>query len=288
MPEAGALRRADLVREAAARLAEAGVEEPRERAELLWCRAAGETRAEMLLGAQSAPAPELAARFAEWVRRHAAGEPLAYLEGSCGFYGAEFAVDARVLVPRADSEAVVECALDLLPESARGVAADLGTGSGCLLLSILRARPGCRGLGVDRSAGALQVARANARSLGCAARASFVQSDWLEALRGPLALIVANPPYVEPGEELGPGVAEFEPAAALFTPPGAPLQAYERILARARAVLEPGGTLVFEVGYGRADAVAALAARGGWQEIGRRKDLGGIERALAFRSRSAC
>lgn len=288
MPEAGARRRAELVREAALRLAEAGLDDPRERAELLWCRAARETRSEMLLAAdQDAPRPAVA-RFAEWLQRHARGEPLAYLEGSCGFYGAEFAVDARVLVPRADSESVVECALELLPERARGVVADLGTGSGCLLISILRARPDCAGLGVDRSAGALQVARHNARELGCADRALFVQADWLKAVRGPLALIVANPPYVEPGEELGPGVAEFEPHTALFTPPGEPLHAYSSILMQARVALQPGGTLIFEVGFGRADAVAALAARWGWREIARRKDLGGIERALAFRALAAC
>lgn len=288
MPQAGARRRAELVREAALRLAEAGLDDPRERAELLWCRAARETRSEMLLGAEQNAPSAAAARFQEWLQRHAAGEPLAYLEGSCGFYGAEFAVDARVLVPRADSEAVVECALELLPERARGVVADLGTGSGCLLISILRARRECAGLGVDRSAGALQVARQNARELGCAERTAFVQADWLEAVRGPLALIVANPPYVEPGEALGPGVAEFEPHDALFTPPGDPLAAYRRILAQARAALAPGGTLVFEVGFERADAVAALASRCGWQEVARRRDLGGIERALAFRSRSAC
>lgn len=288
MTLSGALRRADLLREAAARLAAAGVEEPRERAGLLWCRAAGESRAEMLAGAAE-PAPAAAVpRFRDWVERHAGGEPLAYLEGSCGFYGHEFIVDARVLIPRADSESVVECALELLPAGAAGSVADLGTGSGCLLLSVLAARPACRGLGTDRSRGALELARQNARRLGCAERASFAQMDWLEGLRGPLDLLLANPPYVEPGEELGPGVAEFEPAAALFTPAGRPLQAYERILGRAREVMAPGGTLIFEVGHGRADAVAALAARGGWREIERRRDLGGIERALAFRRPASC
>lgn len=288
MPDSGARRRADLLREAAARLAAARVEDPRDRAELLWCRASGETRTEMLSGDGTAVAPEARQRFRDWVERHAGGEPLAYLEGSCGFYGHEFQVDARVLVPRADSESVVECALEYLPESATGMMADLGTGSGCLLLSILAARPGMHGLGTDRSRGALEVARQNAQSLGLAARTSWLQAEWLDGLRGPLHWIVTNPPYVEPGEPLGAGVAEFEPHLALFTPPGQPLHAYERILNRARSVLLPSGTLIVEVGFQRADQVAELAARCGWQELARRKDLGGIERALAFRSPSAC
>jgi release factor glutamine methyltransferase len=288
MPESGARRRAELLRDASARLAAAGLDEARERAELLWCRAASESRAQMMMGAAEAPAEADAARFAAWVERHARGEPLAYLEKCVGFYGLEFSVDPAVLIPRADSESVVESALDLLPAAAAGGIADLGTGSGCLLLSILHARPSCWGVGIDRSRAALEVARGNARQLGLQERAFFIQADWLESLRGPLTMLVANPPYVEPGEELGPGVAEYEPHAALFTPPGRPLEAYERILSRARAVLTPSGTLIFEVGHRRADAVAALAAHAGWQVLDRRKDLGGIERALAFRSLAAC
>jgi release factor glutamine methyltransferase len=283
MPAQSAPRRADLVREAARALASAGVAEPRACAELLWCRAAAESRTDFALRAAEAVDVRLAEHFTGWIRRFAQGEPLAYLEGSCGFYGLDFAVDRRVLVPRADSEAVVECALALLPLGAQGMIADLGTGSGCLLLTLLHERSGLLGLGVDRSAEALAVAHGNARRLGLARRAGFVRGDWWEPVRGPCLLAVANPPYVVPGEALGPGVAEFEPHGALFTPVNDPLHAYRRILARGGEALASAGTLVCEVGAERADEVSALAATAGWQEIARHRDLGGIERALAFR-----
>lgn len=276
----GAADRAAWIRWAAAVLAAAGSKEPRADAKLLWCRASGEGRAAIALR-HGEPAPAAAvARFRTWLPRFAAGEPLAYLEGVAGFYGLELRVDGRVLVPRADSEALVELALELAPQRAR--VADLGTGSGCVLLALLAARPEWRGLGTDRSPGALQVARANAARVGLAARCDFVRADWLAGLRGPFALLVSNPPYVEPGEELGPGVAEHEPHAALFTPPGDPLHAYRSLFEAGAEALAPAGALVVEVGWGRSDAVSALARAGGWRELARRRDLGGVERALAF------
>lgn len=272
----------------ARRLRDAGLVEPGATARLIWSRAADEAQAELALR-WAEPAPQAAAeRFAGWIERHAQGEPLAYLEGRCGFHGLDFWCDARALVPRADSEAVVELALELAPRTDPYRIADLGTGSGCLLLALLHARPQARGIGVDRSRAALDLACANARRLGLDLRASFVRANWLSALRAPLDLILANPPYVEPGEVLGPGVAEYEPHAALFTPPGDALAHYRSILAGARAALAAGGTLIFEVGAGRADAVSALAAAAGWREIERRRDLGGVERALAFRALAAC
>lgn len=278
---AGDSGRADWIRHAAERLAAAGADEARADAELLWCRASGETRAELALRRDEPAPPAALERFRGWLPRFAAGEPLAYLEGRAGFYGIELEVDARVLVPRADSECVVELALERAPAATARVA-DLGTGSGCLLLALLSERPRWRGIGVDRSDGALRVARSNAKSLGFAPRVSFVRADWTAGLRGAVDLIVANPPYVVPGEPLGPGVAEYEPHAALFTPPGDPGWAYRAILDGAAAALVAGGALVFEVGAGRADDLAQLARARGWREIGRRRDLGGVERALAF------
>jgi release factor glutamine methyltransferase len=279
----GADDRAAWVRRAAETLAAAGCEDPRAEAEDLWCRASGEGRAALALR-RGEPAPAAAvARLRDWLPRFAAGEPLAYLEGCAGFHGIELLADARALVPRADSEAVVELALAHADASVDARVADLGTGSGCLLLALLHARPRWHGVGVDRSAAALALAASNAHRLALDARCRFVRADWLDGVRGRFALIVSNPPYVEPGEELGHGVAEFEPHAALFTPPGDPLHAYRRILTSAPAALAPDGVLVCEVGAGRADAVAALARSAGWRECGRRRDLGGVERALAFR-----
>ncbi len=283
----GAADRAAWIRHGAEYLTPTSGPDARADAELLWCRASGEDRSTAALRhGERAPQAALA-RFLDWLPRFGAGEPLAYLEGRAGFYGLNLAVDARVLVPRPDSESVVELGLDQLEVGAQGWIADLGTGSGCLLLAMLHERPHLRGLGVDRSAEALTVASQNASALGFATRCAFVQSDWMEGVRGPFALILSNPPYVAPGEELGPGVAEYEPHAALFTPRDQPLAAYARILSRAREALAPGGKLIFEVGAGRAQELSALARRQGWTEVGRQRDLGGIERALAFAPRAA-
>lgn len=222
-------------------------------------------------------------RFLELLRRRAAGEPVAYLEGSRGFWGLEFAVDARVLIPRPDSEVLIEAALAHAPEGGR-VVSDWGTGSGALLLSFLHERPAWTGIAVDQSADALAVAASNAERLGLAARCQFRESDWgAELAHASVDLILCNPPYIEPSEELGPGVAEFEPHAALFTATGRPYAPYERVLRDARRVLRPDGVLIFELGRARIDGVARRATEQGWTEIDRRRDLGGVWRCLALR-----
>lgn len=288
MSASPAATRGAVVEAGAERLRAAGVEEPVACARLLWARAAHETQADWILRwAEPAP-PAAALRFHAWVERHAQGEPLAYLEGRCGFFGLDLWSDSRALVPRADSEAVVECALARVPVGEAAQVADLGTGSGCLILALLHARPRWRGVAVDRSRAALDLARANAARLGLDQRIAFVHGDWLSPLRGPLTLIVANPPYVALGEEVGPGVAEYEPHAALFAPAGDPLANYRSILAGARSALAPGGCVVFEVGAGRADEVSHLGSACGWREVARERDLGGIERAVAFRSAQVC
>ena len=267
------------LRQAARFLAARGLEDAREEAEWTWRAATGMTKAQTRTGV-SVPAEALE-RFQDWIRRRGAGEPLAYLEGKVGFYGLELQVDPRVLVPRADSETVVEAAL--ANWSGRGTVVDAGTGSGCLLLALLAQRPAAGGLGIDLDAGALAVAAGNAAALGLAGRARFLRGSWLEAAApGAAELIVSNPPYVVPGEALGKGVAEFEPALALFTPPEQPFWAYVAILARAGTVLASGGALVFEVGAGRARALAGLAREHGFRVAEVRRDLGGIDRAVVL------
>lgn len=287
IPLDGAGDRAAWVRHAAETLSAAGFEDARADAELLWCRASGENRAMLALRHGEAAPTAALARFQAWLVRFTAGEPLAYLEGSTGFHGLEFLCDARALIPRADSEAVVELALSLMHPQRPARIADLGTGSGCLLLTLLHLRAAWRGIGVDRSLPALELARSNALRLALEVRSSFAQADWLDGVPGPFELIVSNPPYVVPGEELGRGVAEHEPHAALFTPARDSMHAYRRILKAARTALAPHGTLVFEIGSGRASELATLADALGWQECGRQRDLSGIERALAFRTRGS-
>ena len=204
--------------EVASILAEAGVEEPREEARRLYCGLTGRSVADVVRGDIASPSAAEWVELLSWAERRAHGEPLAYLEGKVGFFGLEFAVDSRVLVPRADSECLVEAGLQFLAESASPSVLDIGTGSGCLLLATLANHETAIGVGVDSSADALEVAAANGESLGLSTRASFYQGQWLSSLDAePFDLILCNPPYVHPGEELGPGVEEFEPAAALFT-----------------------------------------------------------------------
>lgn len=283
----GAGRLASLLAAAASVLARHGVEDPVGEAERIWEGVSGVPRSRLPGALGSVPPPALVRRFRERVRRRAAGEPLAYLEGRCFFHAIELRVDRRVLIPRADSECLVDAALERLGPGEPGLVLDLGTGSGCLLLAVLAARPALRGVGVDRSLGALEVARENARRLGLGTRCRFLAGDWLAPIGGGRAeMVLANPPYVAPGEELGPGVAEWEPAEALFTPPGRPLAAYAAILAGLPRVLAPGGTLVLEVGAGRAEAVAALCREHGLAVEEIRPDLGGIPRAVVARRQS--
>jgi len=270
-------------------LARNGVENPEGEARWLWACLSHVECVPRQTGLSREPTREEESRFREWIGRRARGEPAAYLTGVEEFYGLRLGTGPEVLVPRDDSEVLVEEALAFLPQDRAARILDLGTGSGCLLLAVLHHRPRVRGLGVDRSRGALEAARANAVRLGLDGRARFLQASWLEALHGErFDLILCNPPYVEPGEAVAFGVAEFEPAVALFTPPGRPYRAYEAILTRTAEVLRPGGRLILEVGAGRAKAVATLgAAARGLEFVKVRRDLGGIERAVVLERRTA-
>lgn len=272
-----------LLRAARTRLADAGFADPGFDAELLLGRCLGVMRSALIAAPEATVSAADAVRFGAWLERYAAGEPLAYLEGCVGFRRLELAVDSRVLVPRADSEVVVELCLDALGDCMAPRVVDVGTGSGCLLLALLDERPDAVGIGVDRSADALAVATLNAQRTGLADRCELREGDWLTPIVDASAdLVVSNPPYVEPSEELGRGVAEFEPALALFTPPADPLAAYRALFADAPRVLRPDGILVLEIGAGRGDEILALGRGAGFRPIDRRADLGGVERALGF------
>ena len=234
------------------------------------------------------------ARFEDHVARRAAGEPVAYLLGEKEFHGLALRVDARVLVPRPDTEALVEWALALLDAPAVAVAAgdaprhgssgpsvlDLGTGSGAIALALQRARPGARVDAVDASADALAVARDNAVRLGLPVR--FAQGDWLDGAPAAVYdLIVSNPPYIAIGDPHLPALAH-EPAAALVA--GADgLDDLRRIVASAPARLRDGGWLLLEHGHDQAGAVRALLAARGFTHVASRRDLAGIERCSGGR-----
>jgi len=282
-------RRQDLL-DAALRVLSAGdFEDPPWLARHLLSRCLAITRAALQLDLQLAVAEAQQQRFADWLQRFCQGEPLAYLEGSCGFYGREFQVDARVLVPRPDSECLIEVALEHLPSNQPLHIADVGVGSGCLLLTLLAELPRAQGLGIDLSQGALQVSAQNRAALQLEDRCELLQGSWLSpvATKRKLDMVISNPPYIEPGEELGPGVAEFEPHMALFTEAGAALEPYLAIAEQAKALLNPGGLLIFEVGAGRDEAVKQAAVAAGFSWIETRKDLAGVPRAVALRQAQA-
>ena len=161
---------------------------------------------------------------------------------------------------------------------------DLGTGSGALLLSVLHDCPQATGLGVDRSWGALELANSNAEQLGLAQRARFLQASWGTACAAAsVDIVLCNPPYIEPGEELGPGVLEHEPALALFSPPGRPFAAYEAVLDDLPRILRPQAQVFFEVGRGRAAGLLRRCAEIGLSDGQVSRDLGGIERVVEAR-----
>mgnify|MGYP000117788107 CR=1 FL=1 len=265
---------ADALREATAKL---GTDWARDEAEMLMAHALGVTRGAMLLKHTRDAVP---AGFAAMLSRRLAEEPVGYIIGEVEFYGRRFAVTPDVLIPRGDSEATLAAALEAAPASRRIL--DCGTGSGCLLLSLLAERPATTGIGIDRSPAALAVASANARTLGVSHRAELCEADWTKtgwaAGLGKFDLVIANPPYVEDGAELDASVRDFEPAGALFAGPEG-LEAYRVLIPQLPDLLAPGGVAVFEIGYRQAEAVSAIAEGAGFTTQLHR-DLAGRDRAL--------
>ena len=213
--------------------------------------------------------------------RRAAGEPLAYIVGSKEFFGLALQVDARVLVPRPDTETLVQWSLDLLQLPGTAPASrvlDLGTGSGAIALALAHqlqaASRQCQVVAVDASADALDVARANAGQLGL--QVQFIQSHWLQKVSGSFHLIASNPPYIASAD---PHLAELrhEPLQAL-TAGADGLDDIRQIIVQAPAHLQPGGWLLLEHGYDQADSVRALLAQRGFLQVQSRRDLAGIER----------
>ncbi len=224
-------------------------------------------------------APHDEARFLGLCRRRLDDEPVAYLVGEREFFGLPLAVDARVLVPRPDTETIVEWALELLRERPAPRVLDLGTGSGAIALALQHARPDARVEAVDRSAEALAVARANAQRLGLPV--VFRAASWFEGA-GRYDLVVSNPPYIRAGDAHLPAL-RHEPQGALVA--GADgLDDLRAIVAAAPAHLEPGGWLLLEHGWDQATAVRALLDAAGFEDLTGRKDLAGIVRCSGGRS----
>jgi release factor glutamine methyltransferase len=261
-----------------------GIEQPRLDAEVLLAFALAATRVQLIVDAQRPLMAEELARFRELVRRRRAREPVAYLLGEREFYGRTFRVDKRVLIPRPDTEVLVD--VGLACSASRSLSArvlDLCTGSGCVAISLARERPTSRVQATDLEGSALAAARDNALRLG-AYNVSFSQGDLYDGLRplwGRFDLIVSNPPYIASGElaALAPDIRSFEPRRALDGGPDG-LALLHRVVEGAPRYLALGGALAVEVGAGEAAAVEELFVARGFRQVGRRADYGKIERVV--------
>jgi release factor glutamine methyltransferase len=270
------MRVREALHEAAARLA-AVSETPRLDAELLMAHALGTSRERLLLSRLGETAPEA---FEPLVQRRLAHEPLAYITGRRAFWTIELDVAPGVLIPRPDSETLIEAALAHFGNSGPRRILDLGTGPGTLLLAALDQWPLASGVGVDASEAALAIARANAGPLGLSARAQFRLGDWGEGIEERFDLILCNPPYVETGAALPADVAGWEPHNALFAGSDG-LEDYRRLAPQVPRLLQLDGIACFEIGQGQHEAVSQLFEAEGFL-VSHRRDLSGTVRCLVI------
>lgn len=253
---------------------------PRLDAELLMAAALGIGRDRLILDNPRGDTPPA---FLEFVQRRRAGEPVAYITGQRAFWTIDLEVGPGALVPRPDSETLIAAAVEHFAGTAGpGRILDLGTGPGTLLLAALDEWPSATGLGIDASEAALAYARRNAMRLGMQHRAAFKVGDWARGIEERFDLILCNPPYVAADAETGPGVAEYEPAEALFAGPEG-LDDYCRLAPEIGRLLAPGGLAAIEIGFDQADSVSALFENHGLHPALAR-DLGSRPRALLIKA----
>ncbi|MDO7897376.1 peptide chain release factor N(5)-glutamine methyltransferase [Pseudomonas citrulli] len=250
---------------------------PRLDAELLLAAALGKSRSFLHTWPERIVPSEAALLFSEYLRRRRCGEPVAYILGQQGFWKLDLEVAPHTLIPRPDTELLVETALALLPATPARVL-DLGTGSGAIALALASERPAWRVTAVDRVLEAVALAERNRQRLALG-NVTVLSSHWFSALEGErFELIISNPPYIAAADpHLAEGDVRFEPASALVAGQDG-LDDLREIIARAPAHLEPGGWLMLEHGYDQAEAVRDLLQTQGLHEVHSRKDLGGHER----------
>jgi len=283
--ERSAVRVCDLLRRASDRLRDAGCPEPVRDAELLAMCAFGWSRERLLSDWQGEVTDGATARFRSLVARREAREPLSHIRGTKEFWGLDFRVTSDVLIPRPETEMLVEQAIRIAPPGS--VAADIGTGAGAIAVSVAASRPDVRLVATDISEAALAVARANARTHAVDSRVSFVCASLASPFAdASLDLVAANLPYVceEDRESLMPEVRQYEPAGALFAGSDG-LSVYRQFIPQAARCVKPDGVLILEFGAGQDRAVFGLIDSSLWEEPELLRDMRGIERAVVVRRR---
>ncbi|MEM9668354.1 MAG: peptide chain release factor N(5)-glutamine methyltransferase [Pseudomonadota bacterium] len=281
---------ADLARDGASILAKAGIEAPLREARLLLALATDQSAAELIaMELDPVSGEEAYHRYREYLSRRVRQEPFAHIAGVKEFYGLPLKSDRRALVPRADSECVVDRALEYLSLESCATVADLGTGSGCLLAAILSQRPEVKGTAIEADAGAIELAGENFETCGISARIDLRNMPWQDWQGWAEAdLIISNPPYIREGEldQLDEDVRLFDPIAALNG--GADgLDCYRSIISLVVENAKAGTLLIFEIGFDQASAIEAMLRQHGFSEIKTGKDLAGHDRVVSSRSPSA-
>jgi release factor glutamine methyltransferase len=275
----------EALRGASSVLGRAGIDEPHREARILMAHALGIDLAGLLRRRPDGVTPDEEARFGRLIARRAARTPAAVLLGHREFWSLDFRVTPDTLIPRPDSELIIESAVTVHPDRGVRRILDLGTGTGCLLLAALKEFAGAWGLGIDRSTAAADVAQENARRLGLAERAAIMVGGWTGAITGQFDLILCNPPYIPAGDIAGlmPEVALHEPHLALNG--GADgLDPYRLLFPDLHRCLAPGGTALFEFGQGQTAALFDLARQAELTVVEIRADLAGQPRVMILRS----
>lgn len=274
-----------LMADGTARLQDAGIVNARLESRWLLAHVSGCQHSELISRGPDKVAEQIIVAFQERISRRVNREPIQHILGTTEFYGLEFLSDARALIPRPDSEVVVETALERISRERPVFIADIGTGSGCLLAALLANRPMAKGEGIEASDAAAALARENLMRLGFTDRSHVHPGSWASWQKWAEAdLIISNPPYIASAEIEGlmPEVREHDPMSALDGGPDG-LDAYREITELAARGMQPGAWLVFEIGFDQKQTVTALLKDAGFAEITCRKDLGGNDRAIAAR-----